>query len=74
MKTTRKCVKCSKDDLYHSACLMDRGEGNEALCLTLGRSGPIAARELGQFEVYVCKACGYSELYVANPSELDGFE
>jgi len=53
---------------------MDRGEGNVAMCLAIERSDSIEAHELGQFEVYVCRGCGFSELYVAKPSELSAGE
>lgn len=71
MKASGACPKCTSAAIHHSACVMDRGEGNAALCLALGRSGPIEARDLGQFEVYVCRGCGYSEFYVIDPTELD---
>lgn len=71
MKSKGVCPKCEAAKIFHSACVMDRGDGNEAMCLAIGRSDPIEAREIGQFEVYVCRHCGYSELYVQNPGELD---
>ncbi len=70
MKRTRRCPKCSNERIYHSGCVMDRGEGNEALCLAVRRSDAIHAHDLGQFEVYVCTSCGFSELYVIDPAEL----
>ncbi len=70
MKASGRCPKCAGSELYHSACVMDRGEGNEALCLAVRRSDAIFARDLGQFEVFVCLTCGYSEFYVARPQEL----
>ncbi|MCA8924561.1 MAG: hypothetical protein KDD82_22305 [Planctomycetes bacterium] len=65
------CPKCTSSQVHHSACVMDRGDGNAALCLALGRSDPIEARDLGQFEVYVCRGCGFSEFYVIDTSELE---
>ena len=50
---------------------MDRGDGNAAMCLAIGRKDAISAEELGQFEVYVCRGCGYAEFYVADPARLD---
>ena len=71
MKTTGKCPKCSRGDLFHSSCVMDRGEGNAALCLAIGRKDAIHAEELGQFMVYACRGCGYAEFYVSDPHRLD---
>jgi len=71
VKVSRSCPKCQGREIYHSPCVMDRGEGNEALCLAVRRSDPIQAQDLGQFEVYVCKRCGYSEFYVIHPNELE---
>lgn len=70
MKATKRCVKCGSKRIYYSPCVMDRGSGNVALCLAIGRADAISAREVGQFEVYVCRRCGYSELYVKDPKNL----
>jgi hypothetical protein len=53
---------------------MDRGEGNMAMCLAIGRADAIQGHDVGHFEVYVCKSCGYSELYVADAHRLDDLE
>ena len=71
MKKSGECPKCHSGVPYHSDSIMDRGDGNDAMCLAIKRSGSIEAKELGRFEVYVCRSCGYSELYVINPAELD---
>ena len=71
MKATGTCPKCRARALYHSACVMDRGDGNEALCLAITRSDPIEARDLGQFEVLVCRSCGLTEFYVIDPGSLE---
>jgi predicted nucleic-acid-binding Zn-ribbon protein len=70
MKTTKRCVKCGSRRLFYSPCIMDRGSGNVPQALAIGRTDPISGREVGQFEVYACKRCGYSELYVRDPKEL----
>lgn len=70
MKRSGTCPKCEGTSIYHSACIMDRGDGNEAMCLAIRRNDPIDAREVGQFEVYVCRKCGFSELYVVDLEQL----
>jgi predicted nucleic-acid-binding Zn-ribbon protein len=70
MKTSGRCPKCGGAALFHSACVMDRGEGNVAMCLAIMRQDPIHADEVGQFEVYVCRRCGFSELYVVDAERL----
>ncbi|MGE0709315.1 MAG: hypothetical protein AB7N76_26855 [Planctomycetota bacterium] len=70
MKQNKTCPKCGGREIHHAPCVMDRGEGNEAMCLAVRRSDPIHARDLGQFEVYVCTGCGFSEFYVISPEEL----
>ncbi|MCO5165699.1 MAG: hypothetical protein M9894_04945 [Planctomycetes bacterium] len=72
MKVTKRCVKCGSRRIFYSPCIMDRGSGNVALCLAIGRADAISAKEVGQFEVYVCRRCGYSELYVKDPQNLSG--
>ncbi len=70
MKTSGKCPKCAKTDLFYSQCIMDRGEGNAAMCLTIMRKDAIHAEEVGQFTVYACKGCGFSEFYVLDVENL----
>ena len=70
MKASKTCPKCECTDIFYSATIMDRGEGNASLPLAIGRSGPIHAWVYGQFEVYVCKRCGLSEFYVHDPEQL----
>ena len=70
MKNSGRCPKCAHTDLFHSACVMDRGEGNAALCLAIGRKDVISAEELGQFTVYACRQCGFAEFYVSDPHRL----
>jgi predicted nucleic-acid-binding Zn-ribbon protein len=72
MKVTKRCVKCGSRRIFYSPCVMDRGDGNVAMCLAIAREDAISAREVGQFEVYVCRRCGFSELYVRDPKALDG--
>lgn len=74
MKTSKTCPKCQNKNLFYSSCVMDRGEGNVAMCLAIRRSDPIEAKELGRFEIYSCKSCGYTEFYVAQPEELEQAE
>lgn len=71
MKQTGTCPKCGNRRIFHSPCVMDRGEGNVALCLSIKRRDAIHAEEIGQFEVFACRRCGFSELYVVDPKELD---
>ncbi|MBI3270369.1 MAG: hypothetical protein HYZ53_15275 [Planctomycetes bacterium] len=70
MKRTSRCVKCGGTQVFHAPEVMDRGEGNVALPLSIKRSGALLGRDLGQIEAYVCLACGYAEFYVLAPSEL----
>ena len=70
MKTSGVCAKCKSTELYHSPTVMDRGEGNVAMALAIRRTDSIEAREIGHFEVFACRACGYSEFYVIDPKVL----
>ena len=70
MKASGKCPKCSNTALYYSPQIMDRGDGNEANPLAIGRTDAIHARIYGQFEVYACRSCGLAELYVLEANKL----
>ena len=70
MKKTGICPKCGEGGLFHAPEVMDRGDGNAAMPLSIGRTDSIEARDLGRFEVYACRGCGRAEFYVVNPAEL----
>lgn len=71
MKRTGTCPKCSGKRIYHSPRIMDRSDGNIALALAIARNDPIRAEDVGLFEVYVCRDCGFAELHIRDPHRLD---
>ena len=82
MRTTHRCPKCRHYEVLHLSEVRDRvsGEHHQPLSLaekTTTHRDPILpfsftrTRIIGQVEAYVCRACGYTELYTQNPSEIE---
>lgn len=67
MRTNHRCPKCDHDEVVYAPELRD-SDSDEMRIATSGVWSPEA---IGTFEVYFCRACGYAELYVKNPSSVD---
>ncbi len=61
MKNSRKCPKCHSENIYHQAKVPTAGGlfGQATLGLQ-----DTATKTRGEFSVYICKDCGYSELWL----------
>ena len=79
MRKTHRCPKCGKRDVVFVPRILDRAGGEtHPLALWVGvRRKTEAGKEkleydapFGQFEAYVCRRCGYCELYVADVERL----
>ena len=62
MKTSGKCPKCGNKNLEHLRKVVTGGglSGGEALGASLSMLGTTSRR----FEAYICRKCGYTELYM----------
>jgi predicted nucleic-acid-binding Zn-ribbon protein len=62
MKKSGKCPKCKSSDIQHLPKLVTGGglSGGEALGASINVLGSTAKR----FEGYICKNCGYTEIYM----------
>jgi predicted nucleic-acid-binding Zn-ribbon protein len=67
MRTSHRCPKCSHDEVLHVPRIRD--SDYDTLCL--GVDGVLSKELVGQLESYMCRACGYVELYAQNASSID---
>ena len=66
------CPKCSSDSILRRKAIRDYSAGgfDGNLALAGGATALHGGAGRGEFEVYCCRSCGYSELYVRNPEDL----
>ena len=65
MKKSKTCAKCSSENVHHAKKLYTKGYN----CLK-ALEPTFAGRQKGIFEAYICRDCGYAELYVVDPEYL----
>ena len=63
MKDSKKCPKCENEDIYHQAKIPTAGGLFGTATLGL-QDTPTSTK--GTFEVFICKGCGFSELYLSD--------
>ena len=69
------CPKCGSSEVIEGVRMLDRGHGNQEQDLRAAvYKNPDAflfkGKHAAALTARVCGACGYVELYVANPAEL----
>jgi len=78
MRKTGICPKCTHNRLLHVGAVADTGDDHTELhemhlAIVFDRKGFFGddlVRRAGKLSAVVCKACGYTELYVLDPAEL----
>lgn len=75
MKQTLRCPKCGHNRILYIAQVADSdGEGDDQpmRVALVSRHGPVGdvLRGTGELEAGVCRACGYTELYVKDPGAI----
>lgn len=76
-----RCPGCGGLKVLHVSKVLDRADGAPKT-LAIARTGGFRDRSIGEFQVYICQACGLAEWYVPDLSgvvadgatvrELDG--
>lgn len=64
----RPCPLCGSEDVRRVSRVMTGGgaTGNTFLALRWGEISSV-----GRFEAHICRRCGHTEMYLADPSALD---
>ena len=70
MRKSHRCPKCEHTAVIHVPVVRDSGYNR---LMIVARFGFFGDEEYGEFEAYICRECGYSELYVkgAKTVQLD---
>lgn len=61
MRKTLRCPKCENRKIIHVPVVRDNGYNRLMIEYRMGFFGD---QEYGEFESYICRSCGYAELYV----------
>jgi predicted nucleic-acid-binding Zn-ribbon protein len=78
MRKSHQCPKCGHGEVLHVPQIADRDDQDLVRPLSLHvQHLDYKDVELGKLEAYVCRGCGYTELYTVhasalNPSKLHG--
>jgi predicted nucleic-acid-binding Zn-ribbon protein len=71
MRTTHACPKCSHQEILFVPRVADRDDRDNVRPLVLHvQHYDWKDEEVGTLQAYVCRACGYTELYTAQASAL----
>lgn len=68
MRRSHRCPKCDHHEVLYVPEVRDSDHDRLAMA---GRTSLWTSEEQGGFEAYMCRACGYTELYVREPQKLD---
>lgn len=75
MKNTKKCLKCGSGSLLAIKAICSEKNSARQLAGLMEISGSVAGLTLGvrkgKLEMIACSECGYAELYIKNPEEID---
>ena len=67
MRTTHRCPKCNSDQLLYLSQIPD---ADGARPKTLGLARTVSGHIVGVLSAYVCRGCGYTELYTSDPGSI----
>ena len=67
MRRSHRCPKCDHHEVLYVPEVRDSNYDRLAMA---GRISLWTSEEHGGFEAYMCRACGYAELYVREPQKL----
>lgn len=68
MRSTHRCPKCSHEEIIYLPQIMCSGPAPGIVVAAL--AGVFSLTEHGIMEAYICKRCGFTELYARNPAEI----
>jgi predicted nucleic-acid-binding Zn-ribbon protein len=71
MKTSQTCPKCGHGEILFLPHIADRDDRDNVRPLSLFvRHYDYKDVEMGTLQAYVCRGCGYTELYTLNAAAL----
>ncbi len=70
MRGQTRCPACGCRRIMHAREVLDRGDGDMRQKLALAKPSYWRAKVVGEFEVYLCTACGLVEWYAKDLHEV----
>ena len=67
MRRSHRCPKCDHHEVLYVPEVRDSDHDRLAMA---GRTSLWTSEEQGGFEAYMCRACGYTELYTRDPEAI----
>lgn len=71
MRKQLRCPACGARSLLHFAHVRDHNYGNAFAPMAVELRGMVSTTPFGEFEIYVCRACGIVEWYIKGAGEID---
>jgi predicted nucleic-acid-binding Zn-ribbon protein len=71
MRRSHRCPKCDHHEVLYAPEVRDSNYDRLAMAGRISLYSKWTSEEQGGFEAYMCRACGYTELYVREPQKLD---
>lgn len=69
MREDQTCPRCEHEEVVHAESILDRAHEGRAQ-LSVIQPSIWSSQTEGEFEVYVCRSCGFVEWYVKQPKGL----
>lgn len=71
MRGQTRCPACGCRRIMHAREVLDRGDGDMRQKLALAKPSAWRSKVVGEFEVYLCTACGLVEWYAKDVHEVE---
>jgi hypothetical protein len=74
MRGQSRCRACGGRSILHAMTVLDRTHYGTPAPMAVALKGTWVPKPVGEFEIYLCVACGFTEWYVKDPDsiEVDG--
>lgn len=69
MRKDHICPRCEHDEVVHSPTVLDSTDSLR-VSMAIIKPSVWSSKTEGEFEVYVCRGCGFVEWYVKEPGKL----
>ena len=71
MRGQGRCRACGGDTILHAMTVLDRTHYGTPAPMAVALKGTWVPKPVGQFEIYLCVGCGFTEWYVKDPGSLE---
>lgn len=71
MRAQNRCPQCNGRSILHLRRVRDHNYGDAHTAMAIQLEGVFKKREIGAFELFVCRQCEFGEWYVSGAGEID---